>query len=361
MNFRLRSPLDAVRRPRRCVVPVLAVLVAGCSSDPRSHTAGGSGSEVATPYAVERAVEREGVAPLFRAGPVLLAGQPGEEALAALARDGVTTVIDLRRASEERGFDEPTVVRSLGMNYVALPFGGDQPLTDAVLDHARGALRAHADGDVVLHCASANRVGAVWLAARVLDQGVALETALDEAHAIGLASTEYEDAARAYVLGAGKQGLGRIKETLRNKLPTVDVVGVDAVAGELDRERAAPAPDDGQRVLLLDARAPAEFAVSHLPGAINAERIEDALRVLGEDRARPIVVYCSVGYRSGYLARDLGDAGFTNVRNLEGSIFEWANTGHPVYRGEDEVREVHPFDAKWGELLERDLWSGLDD
>ena len=47
--------------------------------------------------------------------------------------------------------------------------------------------------------------------------------------------------------------------------------------------------------------------------------------------------------------------GFTNVRNLEGSIFEWANQGHPVERAGAPVNEVHPYDESWGTLLREDL------
>ena len=47
-------------------------------------------------------------------------------------------------------------------------------------------------------------------------------------------------------------------------------------------------------------------------------------------RDTPIVVYCSVGYRSARVARWLGRQGFTNVRNLDGSLFAWANEGRPM-------------------------------
>ena len=69
----------------------------------------------------------------------------------------------------------------------------------------------------------------------------------------------------------------------------------------------------------------------------------------------PIVAYCSVGYRSSELVQKLTERGFTNVKNLDGSIFEWANRGYPVERDGEEVREVHPFDDRWGTLLHEDL------
>jgi 3-mercaptopyruvate sulfurtransferase SseA len=64
------------------------------------------------------------------------------------------------------------------------------------------------------------------------------------------------------------------------------------------------------------------------------------------------VVYCSVGYRSARVAHWLGGQGYTNVRNLTGSIFQWANEGRPVFRDDRPTNEVHPYDQRWGLLLE---------
>lgn len=111
----------------------------------------------------------------------------------------------------------------------------------------------------------------------------------------------------------------------------------------------------GRRPLLLDVRSPAEFAVSHLPGARRANPDASGVGAAGSDRGRAIVVYCSVGVRSADLAERLLAAGFTDVRNLEGGIFQWANTGRPVLRGARTVLEVHPYDAAWGLLLRQDL------
>ncbi len=96
--------------------------------------------------------------------------------------------------------------------------------------------------------------------------------------------------------------------------------------------------------------------MSHLRGARRVDPdggIPEFVRALSKDT--PIVTYCSVGYRSSKLATELQAKGFTNVRNLEGSIFEWANRGYSVVRDGREVREVHPFDKAWGVLLDEKL------
>ena len=110
-------------------------------------------------------------------------------------------------------------------------------------------------------------------------------------------------------------------------------------------------------VLLLDVRAPDEFAISHLQGAQRADTVETAVAILATaDPDALVVAYCSVGYRSAALVQELRDRGI-DAANLEGSIFRWANENRPVYRGANPVREVHPFDDSWGTLLERDLWA----
>ena len=113
---------------------------------------------------------------------------------------------------------------------------------------------------------------------------------------------------------------------------------------------------DGRDVVLLDVREAAEFAVSHLSGAQRVTSAVAASEVLRSATLGTLVVaYCSVGYRSAALVKELQEQGVVNAVNLEGSIFAWANAGLPVYRGDLEVDEVHPFDDVWGALLDRGL------
>jgi len=112
----------------------------------------------------------------------------------------------------------------------------------------------------------------------------------------------------------------------------------------------------GNPPLLLDIRSPDEFATSHLKGARRVD--PDALADLeeadldGADRDQPIVAYCSVGYRSGIVARQLHELGFTNVRNLYGGIFLWHNQRRPVWSGDSVVAHVHPYDWMWGQFVQ---------
>lgn len=123
---------------------------------------------------------------------------------------------------------------------------------------------------------------------------------------------------------------------------------------------------NNEEVLLLDARSEEEFNTSHLQGAMHAETVHTALSAIYTDNQQQtnadnqqqiIVVYCSVGYRSSDIARQLQARGVENVVNLEGSLFQWANEGRPVVQGTKPVTHVHPYDDDWGQLLHEPLRS----
>ena len=107
--------------------------------------------------------------------------------------------------------------------------------------------------------------------------------------------------------------------------------------------------------LLLDVREPEEFAVSHLPGAIRVDpdATAESLKSRLKD-AEAIVVYCSVGHRSSVLAQRLIDARWSDVKNLEGSIFQWANEGRAVVDAAGKrTPRVHPYNERYGRLLKK--------
>ena len=131
-----------------------------------------------------------------------------------------------------------------------------------------------------------------------------------------------------------------------------------AVPGLTTRALAARLAADPAGVVLLDARAAGEFAVSHLPGAHHVgSDAAAASRLAAAAPGATVVAYCSVGYRSAALVARLRGLGHANAVNLEGSIFRWAAEGRPVYRGGARVAQVHPYDDAWGALLPRPLWA----
>ena len=108
-------------------------------------------------------------------------------------------------------------------------------------------------------------------------------------------------------------------------------------------------------IILLDARAIEEFQVSHLKNAIHVGDDDFAIEmanVYAPNKNSHIVVYCSLGIRSEDIASKLVDAGYTNVRNLYGGIFEWKNQDKDVYNFHDQVTDsVHAYSRSWGKWL----------
>jgi len=107
--------------------------------------------------------------------------------------------------------------------------------------------------------------------------------------------------------------------------------------------------------VLLDTRKQVEYNVSHLKDAIwvgYKTFSEDSITAKITDKNTPIVVYCSIGVRSEDIGEKLQKAGYTNVKNLYGGIFEWKNQGNLVYKNNTtETDSVHTFNKQWGKLL----------
>jgi rhodanese-related sulfurtransferase len=152
-----------------------------------------------------------------------------------------------------------------------------------------------------------------------------------------------------YASTADADDLAAYRQTIREKYPTVRQMSTEHLAEWLsDTNRVPP--------LLLDVREEIEYRVSHLKDA-QWVRKDGRVRLVANALAsqRPLVVYCSVGARSSEFAWKLQTAGHTNVFNLDGSIFQWANEGRPVFSGSNVVMRVHPYNRKWGRFLKKDL------
>ncbi len=112
---------------------------------------------------------------------------------------------------------------------------------------------------------------------------------------------------------------------------------------------------DSSSSVFLDAREPREYAVSHIAGAIHVGYDHFDLEKLPKTlpKNQRLVVYCSVGYRSEKVTEKLQKAGFTNVSNLYGGLFEWVNRGLPVVNQAGATQDVHAFSRSWGVWLKK--------
>lgn len=125
-----------------------------------------------------------------------------------------------------------------------------------------------------------------------------------------------------------------------------------ALTGDAGEVTAEISTEELERVLaagsatVLDARPYEEFAVGHIPGAMNVAAragvpmsmyvsdVAEVGRILGGNKAAALVLYCNGPHcgKSKRLAVELRDAGFTNVRRYQ--------LGMPVWRAVGGVCQV---------------------
>ncbi|MEZ4825327.1 MAG: rhodanese-like domain-containing protein [Bacteroidia bacterium] len=107
--------------------------------------------------------------------------------------------------------------------------------------------------------------------------------------------------------------------------------------------------------IILDTREPEEYNVSHIPGAKVAgyDHFDPAV-VASVPKDQPVLVYCSVGYRSERIGEKLQSMGFSRVYNLYGGIFDWKNQGNTVVGPDQKPTEkVHTYNRQWSQWLFR--------
>ncbi|NJN88351.1 MAG: rhodanese-like domain-containing protein, partial [Leptolyngbyaceae cyanobacterium SL_7_1] len=108
-----------------------------------------------------------------------------------------------------------------------------------------------------------------------------------------------------------------IKRLIRRRFAEVQTVSTQTLKRWLDQ--------DPNSVMLWDARSLEEYAVSHLPNAQLAPLTIAEVRSKGVAQLEqlgsvPIVVYCSVGYRSARLIHEIQTLKPVEMYNLEGSL-----------------------------------------
>jgi rhodanese-related sulfurtransferase len=98
--------------------------------------------------------------------------------------------------------------------------------------------------------------------------------------------------------------------------------------------------------LVVDAREPAERAVSIIPGAITREALEQR----AADSSTPILVYCTIGMRSAAVTRELREQG-REAFNLKGGVLAWAAAGQPFVDEQGQpTQRVHVYGKRWSYL-----------
>ncbi len=90
---------------------------------------------------------------------------------------------------------------------------------------------------------------------------------------------------------------------------------------------------------IIDVREPAEHEAEHLSAAklIPLSRFDAELPKSGLDKNKPVYVLCRSGNRAGQAAQKLMQAGFQEVRVLEGGLAAWSAAGKSTTKGVSRV------------------------
>ena len=159
------------------LVVIFCILALAGGVAPASET-----TETITKIDTAQMLKDPGVLP---ASGIVTSGQPDEAAFRKFAGAGYTTVIDMRAADEDRGLkDEQRLIEALGMTYVLFPIAGKEDISfekAAALDKILDGI----DGPVLVHCASGNRVGALF-ALRAKNNGATSADAMLVGKAAGM-------------------------------------------------------------------------------------------------------------------------------------------------------------------------------
>ena len=112
----------------------------------------------------------------------------------------------------------------------------------------------------------------------------------------------------------------------------VSSLACNAAAPTIKQEDLLQKLEAGSAPLILDVRSPGEYQSGHVPQAINIPHYELASRLneLPVTKDREIVTYCERGPRAGVAENILEQAGFTDVRHLEGDMHSWRYNSLPI-------------------------------
>jgi rhodanese-related sulfurtransferase len=140
--------------------------------------------------------------------------------------------------------------------------------------------------------------------------------------------------------GASAESLAKRVDRLYQAVEA-DVIDAPAVA-------AYALKQDQRARIWVDVRSAKERKVSAIPGAILLAELPAALKA----KKRDVVVYCTVGYRSGLAVLELKKQGIA-ARNLRGGILAWLAVGGAIVDPAGKpTQKVHVYGKAWAVVPE---------
>ena len=85
--------------------------------------------------------------------------------------------------------------------------------------------------------------------------------------------------------------------------------------------------DEWPKMVVIDARDPAQFAKGHIPGAVNIDWRQVLAKRNTIPKNKPVLIYCNTGSLSAQAGFALRVAGWDNVRILQGGMADWQAKG----------------------------------
>ena len=105
-----------------------------------------------------------------------------------------------------------------------------------------------------------------------------------------------------------------------------------------------------EEAVLVDVRTKKEMQISMIPGAITLTEFEKN-KDNYKDKEVNIVIYCTIGYRSGLYTEELLKENL-NAYNLIGGVLGWAHAGQTFISSNGDSLRVHVYGDDWDLLPE---------
>ena len=80
---------------------------------------------------------------------------------------------------------------------------------------------------------------------------------------------------------------------------------------------------DSEETIIIDIRRPKDYEISHIEGAVLADKKTVHEQIDGTRKSTRIICYCYMGVSSKTACKNLIKAGFSHVLNLKGGYKSW--------------------------------------
>ncbi len=217
------------------------------------------------------------------------------------------------------------------------------------MGHVPGAVALNVGRDFFVYGNGAPRLALADAIAHALARcGIANDTQVviydettEQTAAIAFWVLRYVGHREVKILNGGWMAWSNDSGAVTRDAPKVTPAPYHASLDDATRATAEWIQENAERpdVLLLDARSPGEYAMAHIPGAVNlpyefsldprtqtykdAATLRAQLERVGAAPGKEIVVYCHIGSRASHLYATLQALGYPRVRNYDGSMADW--------------------------------------